>query len=264
MDWADADTVVCDIDGVVVVGDQPVPGAGAALEKMRAAGLAVLFITNNSTKTREMVADRIERVVGYKTEPDTIITSGWATGLFIRDEVSRAYVLGSDGLRSTLRETGVTQTSDWRQADAVVVGLDFDVTYKKLVEASLAVQNGARLYATNTDASYPSPEGLYPGAGALVSVIETATGSQAVACGKPNMPMRQLLDDFVAGPAMMVGDRPETDIALGKAEGWITVLVLTGVTSAPEDIEAAYTPDLVLDSISQLPARLRIGTADPA
>lgn len=256
MEWNDIDTVVCDIDGVILLGDQPVPGARIALEKLRAAGLAVLFITNNSTKTREMVADRIESVVGYETEPDTIITSGWATGFFIRDEVSRAYVVGSDGLRSTLRETGVAQTPDWREADAVVVGLDFEVTYRKLVEASLAVQNGARLYATNTDASYPSPEGFYPGAGALVSVIETATGMQAIACGKPNVPMRHLLDDFVAGKAMMVGDRPETDIALGKAEGWITALVLTGVTTARGNVDADYTPDLVLDSIGQLPERL--------
>ena len=256
MEFAAIDTVVCDIDGVIVLGDQPVPGAGAALERLRAAGLTVLFITNNSTKTRETVAERIERVVGYETEPGTIITSGWATGKFIRNEVSRVYVLGSDGLRATLRETGVAQTTDWQQADAVVVGLDFDVTYRRLVEASLAVQNGARLYATNTDASYPSPEGLYPGAGALVSVIETATGTEAVPCGKPDLPMRKLLDDFVAGEALIVGDRLETDIALGKAEGWVTALVLTGVTRTAMDVDAAYTPDLVLDSMRELPKHL--------
>ncbi len=256
MDWSDIATVVCDIDGVVLIGNQPVPGAKAALEEMRAAGRDVVFITNNSSKTRELVADRIERVVGYHTGPDSIITSGWATGIFIRDEVSRAFVLGSDGLRSTLEETGVVLTPDWQHADAVVVGLDFEVTYRKLVEASLAVQNGARLYATNTDASYPSPEGLYPGAGALVSAIETATGKVAVACGKPNPPMQQLLDEFVVGPALIVGDRPETDLALGKAEGWGTALVLTGVTDAPEDVAAEYTPDLVLHSIGDLPQHL--------
>ena len=253
MGWADIDTVVCDIDGVVLVGKHPVPGAGAALEQLRAAGVTVLFITNNSTKTREMVAERIKRIVGYETRPETIITSGWATGFFIRDEVARVYVLGSDGLRSTLQETGVALVPDWQRADAVVVGLDFEVTYRKLVEATLAVQRGARLYATNTDASYPSAEGLYPGAGALVSVIETATGVQAIACGKPNTPMRSLLDDFVSGSAMMVGDRPETDIALGIAEGWATALVMTGVTKRAADVVAAYVPDVVLDSISDLP-----------
>jgi 4-nitrophenyl phosphatase len=256
LDWAGIDTVICDIDGVVVVGNQPVPGAGDALRTLAAAGREILFITNNSTKTRETVADRIERFAGYATEPNTIITSGWATGFFVRDEASRVYVLGSDGLRSTLLETGVALASDWRQADAVIVGLDFEVTYRKLVEATLAVQNGAQLYATNTDASYPSEEGLYPGAGALVSVIETATGVRAVACGKPNPPMRALLDDFVAGQAMIVGDRPETDLALGKAEGWATALVLTGVTKSVADVDPAYAPDLVLGSISELPARL--------
>jgi HAD superfamily hydrolase (TIGR01450 family) len=256
MELAGVDTVVFDIDGVVVVGKQAVPGAGAALHRLRQAGSKVIFITNNSTKTREAVADRIEDIVGYKTKPETIITSGWATGFYIRDRVSRAYVVGSDGLRSTLLETGVGLAPDWKQADAVVVGLDFEVTYRKLVEATLAVQNGARLYATNTDASYPSGEGLYPGAGALVSVVETATGVRAIACGKPNLPMRELLDDFVAGPALMVGDRPETDIALGKAEGWATALVLTGVTTNAAEVPAEYAPDLVLESISDLPPHL--------
>lgn len=256
MEPAGVDTVVFDIDGVVVVGKQAVPGAGAVLNQLRQAGLTVLFITNNSTKTRETVAERIARIVGYRTEPETIITSGWATGISIRDRVSQVYVVGSDGLRSTLLETRVGLTPDWKQADAVVMGLDFEVTYRKLVEATLAVQNGARLYATNTDASYPSAEGLYPGAGALVSVVETATGVKAIACGKPNPPMRDLLDDFVTGPALMVGDRPETDIALGKAEGWATALVLTGVTRNAAEIPTEYAPDLVLASIGELPAHL--------
>ncbi len=256
MDWAGIATVVCDIDGVIIVGKEPVPGAGEALRRIAASGRKVLFITNNSTKTRQVVAERIESIVGYSTEPETIITSGLATGLFIRDDVSQAYVLGSDGLRATLSETGVRLTPGWKEADAVVVGLDFEVTYRKLVEATLAVQNGAQLYATNTDASYPSTEGLYPGAGALVSVIETATGVTAVACGKPYPPMRQLMENFVKEPAVMVGDRPETDLALGKAEGWATALVLTGVTNTAADVDPAYTPDLVLESIRGLPARL--------
>lgn len=256
MEPAGVDTVVFDIDGVVVVGKQAVPGAGSVLHQLNEAGLSVLFITNNSTKTRETVAERIERTVGYRTEPETIITSGWATGTFVRDRVSQAYVVGSDGLRSTLLETGVAVTPDWEQADAVIMGLDFEVTYRKLVEATLAVQKGARLYATNTDASYPSGEGLYPGAGALVSVIETATGVESIACGKPNPPMRELLEDFVAGPALMVGDRPETDLALGKAEGWATALVLTGVTKSAAEVPAEYAPDLVLASIRDLPQHL--------
>ncbi|MDJ0924678.1 MAG: HAD-IIA family hydrolase [Acidimicrobiia bacterium] len=252
------ETVVCDIDGVVLLGATAIPGAGQALEKIRGAGLEVLFITNNSTKTRATVADRIAEISGYATAPETIISSGWATGWHIAGKVNQAYVVGTEGLRSTLRETGVTLTDDWSDADAVVMGLDFDLTFRALVEATLAVQNGAAFYATNSDRSFPTPEGLYPGAGALVATVETATGVSAIPCGKPNDPMRQMLADFVDGDAMMVGDRPETDLALGKAEGWATALVLTGVTRTIDEVPPEYQPDLVVESIADLPSHLGV------
>ncbi len=252
------DTVVCDVDGVIVLGTSPIPRAGEALEAMRAAGLEVLFITNNSTKTRQDVADRLAETAGYTTGLDTIINSGWATGNLIAEKHRAVYVLGSPGLRTTLKETGVNQTEQWQEADAVVVGLDFDVTYRKLAETALAVQNGASLYATNTDSSLPTPEGLYPGAGSLVALIETATGVEATPCGKPYEPMRRLLADFVPGDAIMVGDRADTDLALGTAEGWVTALVLSGVTKSVDDVPAEYRPDLVLASIAELPAHLGI------
>jgi len=252
------ETVVCDIDGVVVLGGNPIPGAGKALARLRAAGLQVVFITNNSTKTRDAVAARLAESVGYVTAPETILSSGWATGHFIAGTVERVFVLGSDGLRDTLRETGVTVTENWQEADGVVVGLDFHLSYRKLAETALAVQNGAALYATNTDASYPTPEGLHPGAGSLVALIETTVGVNAQPCGKPFEPMRRLLADFVDGVPIMIGDRPDTDIALGKAEGWATALVLTGVTRSAADVAPEYLPDLVLDSIADLPGALGI------
>ena len=258
MDPNPIDTVVCDIDGVVLLGSTPIPGAGAALTRLRNAGIEVLFITNNSTKTRTRVAERIAETAGYATAPETIISSGWATGRYLADKVDRAYVVGAEGLRSTLQETGMTLTEDWSEADAVVMGLDFEVTFQVLVEATLAVQNGAAFYATNTDNSFPTPEGLYPGAGALVAVVETATGIPAIPCGKPNEPMRKMMADFVDGNAIMVGDRPETDLALGKAEGWATALVLSGVTQAVDEVPTEFRPDLVLDSIADLPGALGI------
>lgn len=252
------DTVVCDVDGVIVLGSSPVPGAGEALTKMRAAGMRVLFITNNSTKTRQDVVFRLTETVGYTTKPETIISSGWATGILIADEHRAVHVLGSPGLCATLRETGVNLADDWTEADAVVVGLDFDLTYRKLADTALAVQNGATLYATNTDSSYPTPEGLHPGAGSLVALIETVTGIEAIPCGKPYEPMRNLLADFVDGNAVMVGDRADTDLALGKAEGWGTALVLSGVTKSVEEVPPEYRPDLVLGSIAELPEALGI------
>jgi HAD superfamily hydrolase (TIGR01450 family) len=251
-------TVVCDVDGVIVLGSQAIAGAGEALESMREAGLRVLFVTNNSTKTRADVADRLAAVAGYVTGLDTIINSGWATGSLIAGQHRAVYVLGAPGLRATLRETGVDLTEDWQAADAVVVGLDFDLTYRKLADTALAVQNGAAFYATNTDSSLPTPEGLHPGAGSVVALIERVTGVTAVPCGKPFAPMRRLVADFVAGNAVMVGDRADTDVAFGKAEGWATALVLSGVTRAVEEVPRELRPDFVMKSIAELPARLGI------
>ena len=256
-DWNDIDTVVCDIDGVVLIDREPVPGSRRALEQVAASGRRLMFVTNNSTKTLEAIATRIFDVVGFAASPDQVMNSGWATGRFIADKVDAVYVLGTDGLRKTLRSAGVAVTTSWAEADAVVAGLDFDLTYRKLVEASLAVQSGATFYATNRDPTYPTPEGLYPGTGTLVSVIETTTGVVAIPCGKPHHPMQLAIAGMVGARPLIIGDRPETDIAFGKAQGWATALVLGGVTSDPKDISPDHEPDVVLESIAALPGMLR-------
>ncbi len=256
VDWAAIDTVVCDIDGVVLLGSEPIAGVAAALHRLRAAGLEVVFISNNSTKTRATIANRLSDIVGFEAAASHVINSGWATACHIADKVGEVYVVGTEGLRDTLREAGISITSDWRSADAVVAGLDFNVTFAALAEAALAIQNGAAFYATNTDASFPTPEGQYPGAGALVAAIATTTGRTPLVCGKPHEPMRRLLDGFVGKRAVIVGDRPETDIALGKAEGWATALVMTGVTATLDEVPEEYLPDLVLDSLAELPAAI--------
>lgn len=256
VDWSAIDTVICDIDGVVVLGRDPIPGAGEALTEIERSNIAVRFVTNNSTKTRATVAERIHQTVGFATSEDSIITSGLATAMLIADTARAVYVLGSEGLRTTLRQTGVAVTGDWRVADAVVVGLDFELTFQSLADASLAIQNGATFYATNADVSYPTPQGLYPGAGSLVAAVATTTGEKPIVCGKPFEPMRRLLSAFVGGNAVMVGDRPETDIALGKEMGWLTCLVLTGVVADASAAPSRLRADIVLDSLAQLPAVL--------
>jgi 4-nitrophenyl phosphatase len=256
VDWTAIDTVVCDIDGVIVLGNDPIPGVADALNRLDNSGIGLRFITNNSTKTRAAIARRLAETVGYETSVANIINSGWATGRFIAETVERVYVLGADGLRETLRETGIGVTDDWRAADAVVVGLDFELTFRTLTEASLAVQNGAMFYATNTDHSYPASEGQYPGAGALVAAVSTATGRKPIVCGKPHQPMRDLLAGFAGESPVMIGDRPETDIALGKAMGWATALVLSGVTATAAEVPGKYHPDLVLASLAELPGHM--------
>ncbi len=250
------DTIVCDIDGVIMLGAEPVPGAREALTLLRDAGLDLIFATNNSTRKPSDIRKHIIAVVGFDPGSNAIVNSGVATARFIVDKVKRVYVLGSDGLRDTLRDGGVTVTDDWRMADAIVTGIDFTVTYSAFAEAGLAVQNGATFYATNSDASYPRPDGLYPGAGALTTVVERTTGQKPITCGKPFEPMRIALEDLGGSKPLIVGDRPDTDIALGKAEGWATALVLTGVIDDPAQVPAELTPDVVLNSIADLPAAL--------
>lgn len=252
------DTVVCDIDGVLVLGTQPIVGAGESLASLQDAGFSLVFATNNSTRTPSMIRRHVHDVTGFDPGPDRVVNSGAAAARHIRDAVSRVFVLGSDGLRDTLREGGVEVTLDWQEADAIVTGLDFAVSYEALAHAGLAVQNGATFYATNTDVSYPRPDGLYPGAGALVSVVERTTGVAPIVCGKPYLPMREMLEDLGGGSPIIIGDRPDTDIALGKAEGWATALVLTGVTRKAESVPAELSPTVVLESIVALPSALGI------
>lgn len=236
-----------------------VPGAGQALDALARAGIKMVFVTNNSTKTRRDVLDHIALRTGYRGPAD-VITSGMATARQLAGQVDRVLVVGGTGLSATLVEHGVQVVTDWRQAEAVAVGLDREVSYEKLAVATLALRNGAAFYATNTDATYPMPDGLYPGAGAFSAFLERSSGREPVVCGKPHEPVRAMVREVAGdGGVLAIGDRPETDIAMGKAEGWATVLVLTGVVADPTTIPAELEPDVVLPSIADLPAALNIG-----
>ena len=255
------DTVVCDIDGVILLGSQAVAGAKDALEALEAAGVQLVFATNNSTRPPAEVREHVRSIVGYDADPACVINSGVATARFIAGKTERAYVVGSEGLRNTLRSAGITVTREWREADAVVTGIDFDLSYETLADAGLAIQNGATFYATNADVSYPRPDGLYPGAGSVTAVVELTTGVSPIVCGKPFLPMREAIADLGGSKPLIIGDRPETDIALGKAEGWPTVLVLTGVIADPREVPQDLTPDVVLSSIADLPVALGLSEA---
>jgi len=252
----EVDTIVCDVDGVLLLGEEPVPGAREALETLSESGLRIVFATNNSTRHPAETSRHVGEVVGFELDPSAVMNSGLATARFIAGNVDRVYVLGSEGLRETLREAGIRVTADWREADAVVTGMDFEVTYARLAGAGLAIGNGAKFYATNTDAAYPRSDGLYPGAGAITAVVEVTTGVSPIVCGKPHEPMRSALRDLCGSRPIIVGDRPDTDIAMGKAEGWPSVLVLSGVVADAVTVAEEHTPDVVLDSFADLPGLL--------
>lgn len=248
-------TFVFDLDGVVYVDSVGVPGARETLEALDHAGHQVLFATNNSSRAVDSVIESIEQRTGFAAEPAAIITSGLAAAELLADDDEICFVFGSDGLARTLTDRGIAVTTDHERATAVVVGLDRDLTYARLTGAVLAVRRGARFVATNDDPTYPMPDGQYPGCGALVASVERATGKRPIVCGKPNPPMLRLVAQRVAHPEVwVIGDRAETDLAMAKAAGWGTILVLTGVTPTSADVPNDLQPDYVLGSIADLGA----------
>jgi 4-nitrophenyl phosphatase len=252
---SNSSAIVCDLDGVLFKDSTAIPGAGDALEALSAAGHQLVFATNNSTRTAMDVATRVSAVTGYATTPRQIVTSAMATAHYLAGTAESVFTIGEPGLVEALREAGINVRRSGDGVAAVVVGLDRTVTYEKLAVATLAVRSGARLVATNTDATFPSARGQVPGAGTFVAALERATGTTAEPCGKPHDPMAHLVQALVGEcDVIMVGDRIETDIAFGRRHGWRTVLVLSGVSTYEQSLTSMA--DHVIDSIAGLPALL--------
>jgi 4-nitrophenyl phosphatase len=250
--------VISDLDGVVYRGESGIPDAGDALHRIESAGYRLLFATNNSSRLAEAVAAKIQRLTGYSADETQVVTSGLATATALKNDHEVAFVVGGEGLRRPLEDVGIRVTDDWREADVTVIGFDRSATYDKLRDATLAVQNGARFVASNVDPSFPALDGVWPGAGALAAVVQTATGVAPDAMGKPFLPMRSLIRArLVRGPVFVLGDRPDTDLTMAHEEGWTSVLVETGVTAPGDVVEPK--PDVVLPSIADVPAYLGLG-----
>ena len=249
--------VVLDLDGCLYVGREPVPGTAEALWEMRRRGFQIVLATNNSTRTPEAVAGRVGEITGFPVSPDLVVTSGMAAGSMLSPEDQPVLVVGEAGLRLTLEAAGLRLTEDAAEAATVVVGLDRRFDYERLTKAMQAVLLGSRLVATNEDPTFPTDGVPVPGAGAIVAAVEGGSGAAAEYAGKPHPPMRRVISHRLGpGPTWVVGDRPETDLALGKAEGWTTVLVLTGVTGSPSAVPADLEPDHIIDSVADLPGLL--------
>lgn len=233
--------VICDIDGVVYRGDHLLPGSDLALQRLRDAGVTVHFATNNSTKSPLAVCETLMRITGVDYTPESIVTSSQAAVHLLGEDPGPVMVLGSEGIVSALADAGIRLTDDPRAARALLVGLDFDLSYDRLTRAADAVRLGARFIATNTDPTYPVARGLLPGGGAMVAAVRVSTGVEPEVAGKPHPPMRALLRAKGIGEAWVIGDRVDTDIALATSEpDWTSILVLTGVTGPEETGDADH------------------------
>jgi 4-nitrophenyl phosphatase len=245
--------VVFDLDGVVFLGADTIAGSGEALATIAAGGVRVTFATNNATRTTDYIAARIESGTGFTPDPGSIATSATAALAALDSDDDPLLVIGEAGLLETLTTAGRAITINAADASTVIVGLDREVTYEKLERASTAIRKGARFVATNTDVTFPTPDGPVPGAGTIVAAVAAASGREPEVMGKPHPAMIQHIAALLAeGDTWMVGDRPETDLALAKAAGWTAVLTLTGITTDSAAVPPEYEPDLVIDSIADL------------
>lgn len=261
--------VICDLDGVVYRGAEPCPGAVEGLEAARAAGLRVLFLTNNAGHRPEDVADRL-RDVGLTVEPGEVLTSSMVAAAHVArltapgpDAVALA--VGGPGVRLCLERAGIATVSPADLAAnprppvwVVVQGYGPQLTVRDLNEAAYALNAGAAWVATNADSTLPTERGLAPGNGSLLAAVGHATGrTPDLVVGKPERPaFERALEvlDLRREEVLTIGDRLDTDIVGAKAAGIPTALVLTGVhgrddvaTAAPE-----YRPDLIVDTIPDL------------
>jgi glycerol-1-phosphatase len=251
------DAFLFDLDGVLYRGDQPIPQAVDTVAELRRRGRAIVFMTNNSARTPERVAARLSRL-GFEARPREVVTSAGVTAELLASRGGgTAFVIGERGLSEALAGRGVEVVDGTADGvDHVVVGWDRGVTYDKLRTACLLVERGAALIATNADASFPAPDGRWPGAGALLAVVTTTTGAVAEVIGKPHAPLFEAARGRAEGSApLVVGDRLDTDIAGAAALGMDSLLVLTGITHVEElDRTGVPSPTFVADDVSALVA----------
>jgi NagD protein len=243
-----------DMDGVIYRGSHLIPGAERFIQELRTADVPFLFLTNNSQRTRRDVATRLERM-GIDAEERHVFTCAMATARFLALQKPRgtAFVIGEGGLLTALHSNGYAIVD--KDPDYVVVGEGRTVTFE-IVEAALnMVLNGAKLIATNLDPNCPTQSGTRPGCGAIVAMLESASGLKAFSVGKPSpVMMRGARKELglSTDQTIVIGDTMDTDILGGVQLGYKTVLVLSGGTRRDDLARFAYRPDNVADSIADL------------
>ncbi len=228
------DVALLDLDGVVYTGARAVPHAPEALARAREAGMTLAFVTNNASRTPEVVAAHLTEI-GVPAEPGDVVTSAQAAARLVAERFpagSPVLAVGGDGLVAALRERGlVPVVSAADEPVAVVQGFAPGVDWVVLAEASYAVAAGVPWIASNLDLTVPTDRGIAPGNGALVGVVRAATGAEPVVAGKPELPLhRESVLRTGAKRPLVVGDRLDTDIEGAVAGGVDSLLVLTGVT----------------------------------
>lgn len=252
---------IFDLDGVIYRGNSPQPYAAQTISALKERGSRVFYLTNNASQTRQTFADKLVRM-GIPATADEFMTSSYGAALWFREfghAGKRVFVVGEDGCKQELEQAGmrIVAEQDSLCADFVVVGMDRSFNYEKLNAAQQAILHGATFIATNRDPTYPMETGIRPGGGSIVAAVATASLQEPITIGKPEVYcIRQILEltGVSREDAAIVGDRLDTDIAVGTRAGIHTIAVMGGVTTR-EEAEAAtgeHRPERIIDSLWEL------------
>ncbi len=251
------DGLLIDLDGVVWIGREPVPGSPEALRALREAGKHLVFVTNNPGKHPAAYVERLNEM-GVAVEESQIVTAGMVVARLAGEAVEGGgvFVIGGPALKEMVAATGarVLDGEGGRGADAVVVSGHRGFDYDELLTAKRALDNGAALFATSHDPTMPFPGGEVPGTGAILAAVETASGRRATIAGKPEPHLFAMAREALGEreSVAMVGDRLSSDIDGGARAGLETILVLSGTTTRAEAEAARPAPDFVLENLSGL------------
>ncbi|MBU9722132.1 MULTISPECIES: TIGR01457 family HAD-type hydrolase [Bacillaceae] len=242
-----------DLDGTMYRGEEKIEAASYFVKNLADRNLPYLFVTNNSSRTPEQVAEKLI-TLDIPATAEHVFTTSMATSNYIheRSPEARVYMIGEEGLEEALKENGLQLVEVEKNVDVVVMGIDRDINYEKLSKACLAVRAGALFISTNGDVAIPTERGLLPGNGSLTSVVHVSTGVKPIFIGKPeSIIVNQALE--VLGTSLeetvMVGDNYQTDILAGINAGMDTIIVHTGVTSKEHLKEIEVQPTWSIDSL---------------
>jgi 4-nitrophenyl phosphatase len=259
-------TILLDGDGVLWKGDTPIAGITGFFDYLTEKKINWALITNNNTRTAQDYVNKLNKF-GIHADDSIVFTSSTATADYLLDRFGKGaplHVIGMDGITTTLRNAGfnitVGESLPSNDVVAVVAGMDRQINHEKIKVAMRLIMNGAEFVATNTDGSFPTPEGINPGTGMVIGAIQATTNVEPTVIGKPQTAIFETaLKRFNEVPenAVMVGDRLETDILGASRLGILTVAVLTGVTTRAEIAQNEIKPDHIFENIAHFHDRLK-------
>jgi len=248
---------IIDMDGVIYRDTEPIRGAAEFIVSLQEEQTPFVLLTNNSTRTPEQYVDKLADMK-INVDVKQVLTSALATAEYLRRIArpsQRVYLIGEDGLQTAVQAAGFSLASDYHEAEYVVVGMDRNITFEALRQATLAIRRGAPFIGTNPDRTLPTPQGQIPGNGSILAALEAATDVEPFVIGKPQAPIFDWALQHLGLPKERVaclGDRLETDILGGNRAGLTTVFVLSGVSTREQLACFDPKPDLVFADPGEL------------